>query len=98
MSLALAFVVGLASWFTTHPGHAAAGPLLRQGHWRGSHVLVCALPVTPFSVRCTGLLVVDDFCGCEKGRSDERAVDLPPAEFRKLAPLGQGLARVLILS
>ena len=93
MSYVLAALIGLASWYSWHPGEAAAGPALRHGHWRGSTVAVCRPPVDPFHVRCV-VVILSDFCGCLRGEPDERAIDLDRRSFTELAPLSKGLVTV----
>jgi hypothetical protein len=80
-------ISGTATWYATGPGagHAAAGPALRTGDWRGRHVTVCGgrgcVPV-----------VLDDFCQCY----GTRVIDLATSDFARLAPLSQGIVTVTI--
>lgn len=82
---------GLASWFWTTPGHAAAGPKLRAllgPHWRGHKVEVCA-------TRCI-TVILDDWCQCYRNTKSERVIDLSGADFKALAPLSRGILKVSI--
>jgi rare lipoprotein A (peptidoglycan hydrolase) len=85
IALLPASVTGTATWYATGPGagHAAAGPALRTGDWRGRHVTVCA-------TRCV-TVVLDDWCACP-----DRVIDLAAADFAELAPLSQGVLTVTI--
>jgi rare lipoprotein A (peptidoglycan hydrolase) len=81
-----AIVRGIASWYADGPGlYAAAGPALRVGDWRGSWVTVTSGGV---SVR----VQLVDWCDCY----GTRLVDLSPAAFAELAPLGRGLLEVTV--
>jgi len=80
-------ITGQATWYSWHPGQAAAGPGLRAWlgkGWRGTTVQVCAK--TCISTRLT------DWCAC-KG---ERIIDLDSRSFRALAPLSQGIVPVTV--
>lgn len=93
--LALVLATGRASWYDGHPGEAAAGPALRGPGWRGSTVLVLALPFRIFSPRFV-FVRLTDFCGCYRGTSSERAIDLDREDFARLADPSRGLVRVAI--
>jgi rare lipoprotein A (peptidoglycan hydrolase) len=79
---------GNATWYGTGPGagHAAAGPRLRVGHWRGSHVRVC------HAGKCVNV-VLDDWCKCASG---DRVIDLSDEDFSQLANLSEGVIRVTV--
>ena len=82
---------GTASWYSWHPGEAAAGPALRQllGDWRGHEVRVCA------AGRCV-MVRLTDWCQCYRGTSHERVIDLSASVFARLEPLSRGLAHVTV--
>ena len=81
-------VSGDATWLRTKPGTAAAGPALRKAlgrNWRGKWVNVTAHGRT-IRVKLT------DWCACGHGR----VIDLDKASFARLAPLSQGVLRVVV--
>lgn len=78
-------MVGTASWYRADGLIAAAGPGLRHGQWRGSHVIVSA---NGRSVT----VELADWCACPHGR----LIDLGDDAFARLAPLSRGLVRVTI--
>jgi hypothetical protein len=86
IALLPASISGTATWYATGPGagHAAAGPALRTGDWRGRHVTVCATRCVP--------VVLDDFCQCY----GTRVIDLATSDFARLAPLSQGIVTVTV--
>ncbi len=85
---------GTASWYCGHGSacprarsgglSAAAGPLLRQGDWRGRRVVVRS---GGRSVRVT----LVDWCACPG-----RVIDLFADAFSRLAPLSRGLVSVRV--
>jgi len=81
-------VTGNATWYGTGPGagHAAAGPGLRFGDWRGRRVTVS------HGGRSV-VVVLDDWCAC---RSGNRIIDLSDEDFSRLASLSEGVIRVTV--
>lgn len=78
---------GVASWYTYHPGQAAAGSELRTflgPKWRGQTISVCAS--TCIQVTLT------DWCGCP----GTRIIDLDRRDFARLAPISRGLVDVTV--
>jgi hypothetical protein len=78
---------GLATWYRYHPGQAAAGAALRRAiglDWRGTVVAVTANGRT-IRVRLTDSM----------GKTS-RLIDLDSDSFRQLAPLSQGVLRVVV--
>jgi hypothetical protein len=93
-----AFLLALvASWYSWHPGQAAAGPALRHGDWRGSIVVVCRAPFSLLTFRCV-MVRLTDWCQCYRGTTHERAVDLDRSDFARLAPTSRGTLRVAIFT
>jgi hypothetical protein len=92
LALALTFgnvgsVSGDATYYAYHPGQAAAGRALRLAlgpNWRGKSVNVTANGHT-IRVRLTDAM----------GRTP-RLIDLDPHDFAALAPLSQGVLRVVV--
>jgi hypothetical protein len=79
---------GIATWFRSPSGVAAAGPQLREAlgpGWRGTHVRVCR------TGRCVQV-VLGDWCGCGGGR----IIDLDDQAFAALAPLSLGVVKVRV--
>lgn len=79
---------GFATWYDVASGHAAAGPALRTGDWRGRVVTVCAGECV--TVRLT------DWCACSPRHGVPTLIDLARADFARLAPPSQGLVRVTV--
>lgn len=81
---------GVASWY--RDAH-------RSGLYAAMHRFTWGDPITDVRVcagaRCVTVPVVD-YCACYVGTPDERAIDLSPAAFRRLAPLSRGLVPVTI--
>ncbi len=83
---------GLATYYDGSPGHAAAGPTLRNtlgSDWRGSAVRVC-------SSRACVTTVLSDFCACGSRHGTDTLIDLDDADFAKLAPLSRGVVSVTV--
>jgi hypothetical protein len=78
---------GLATWYPAQIGHAAAGPSLRVGRWRGRIVVVCVGATR----RCISVRLTD-WCRCGHGH----IVDLAAGSFRRLAPLSRGVVSVVV--
>ena len=70
---------------------AAAGPLLRTGHWRGRVVAVCRdLGQTCVSVRLV------DACWCPDRGGRPTLLDLSSSAFARVAPLERGIIDVTV--
>jgi hypothetical protein len=80
---------GYASWYDVASGHAAAGPLLRTGDWRGRAVTVCA------GRRCV-TVVTDDWCACGSRHGIPTLIDLARSDFARLAPPSSGIVLVTV--
>ena len=85
---ALMSVSGIASWYAADGPHAAAGPALRVGDWRGRVVTVTG-PAGTFVVALAG------WCQCYAGTGRERLIDLSDEAFVAVCgPLSRGLCEV----
>lgn len=88
----LVAVRGFATWYDACGSCAAAGPALRRAlgsDWRGSWVKVSA---GDRSVRVR----LSDWCACSPRHGTPTVIDLSRSSFRALAPLGQGVVRVIV--
>ena len=81
-------LTGYATWFDAPQGQSAAGPLLREGDWRGRIVSVCAGECV--TVRLT------DWCACGSRNGRPTLIDLARADFAELAPPSQGVVLVRV--
>jgi len=52
--------------------------------------------ITSKGLRRSVYVTLNDYCGCLKGTSDERLIDLSDEAFDDLAPLGTGKIRVTV--
>ena len=80
---------GIASWYSVGSGHAAAGPLLRVGDWRGREVRVCAGEL------CV-VTSLTDWCACGDRPGGPTVIDLSKSDFARLAPPSRGLVEVSV--
>lgn len=93
-SAAGATIVGLASWYRDPRRPAGAEYAAAPGYHGDPYpVVVCGFEGGRST--CLSLFVSDD-CGCLVGTTRARVIDLSPAAFAQLAPLGQGLVRVSV--
>ena len=84
-------VTGWATWYDVAPGHAAAGPALRTGDWRGRSVTVCA------GGQCVTTRLTD-WCACGRRNGMPTLIDLARADFARLASPSRGVIRVTVSS
>ena len=85
-------VGGVATWYDTAPGQAAAGPTLREllgSDWRGQRVTVSANGRS-VTVKLT------DWCACGSRHGHDTLIDLDDADFARLAPLSAGVVEVSV--
>jgi hypothetical protein len=80
---------GYASWYDVASGHAAAGPLLRTGDWRGRAVTVCA------GSDCI-VTRLTDWCACGSRHGIPTLIDLARSDFARLAPPSSGIVLVTV--
>lgn len=83
---------GVATWYDNPQGqgHAAAGPALRSGDWRGSVVQVCNLDGD-----CL-VAVLSDACWCGDRNGKDTLLDLAKSDFAKLADPSVGVVAVTV--
>lgn len=79
---------GLATWYAGTEGHAAAGPDLRVGDWRGSTVRVCAESCIT--------VTLSDWCACGDRNGQPTLLDLSRADFAKLGDPSRGVLAVTV--
>lgn len=82
---------GVASWYDDGPGLYAAVHSYEWGDPRYK-LEVCRADNLEVCVTVT----VRDHCQCYVGERRERAIDLSPSAFKRLAPLSAGLVRVVL--
>jgi hypothetical protein len=80
---------GWATYYDVRSGHAAAGPLLRIGDWRGRAVTVCA------GSHCL-VTRLTDWCACGPRHGMPTLIDLARSDFARLAPTSQGVVLVTV--
>jgi hypothetical protein len=82
-------VRGWATYYDVASGHAAAGPLLRTGDWRGRAVTVCA------GSACI-VTRLTDWCACSERHGIPTLIDLARSDFARLAPPSSGIVLVTV--
>lgn len=85
-------VSGWATYYPTCRRCAAAGPLVKDmlgRGWKGDWVRVSAGDRSVVVRLVTG-------CACGDRHGDPTVIDLSPSAFARLAPLGQGIVRVIV--
>ena len=83
-----ALLAGSATGSDTPGLTAAAGPLLRNGAWRGRLVTVTAANGNSVTVTLT------DWCACGDRGGQPTLLDLSATAFKRLAPLSRGIVAV----
>lgn len=88
-----AALVGYATWYDAHKGHAAAGPGLRAAigpDWRGTVVTVAAGGASVAAV-------LSDWCACGPRHGQPTLIDLSREDFAELAdPVLDGIVLVTV--
>ena len=85
-------VSGVATWFRSPAGVAAAGPVLRRlagPGWRGRTVIVR-------SGRRSVTVRLLDWCACGPRQGRPTLIDLPAVDFAWLAPRSRGVIAVTV--
>ena len=90
-AIGTALVSGWATFYDAPAGHAAAGPLLRSGDWRGRLVTVCA------GERCL-VTRLSDWCACGDRHGVPTLIDLARVDFARLGSTSRGVLRVIVES